>query len=85
VKPPCDEDAAVEKAWKEMVAHPAPMNLFDYEDDTVDSESVDHATSAELLGLPTDRDDRMPSPPTPKRATRFQTCVGSVNIRQYVT
>ena len=31
-----DEDAAVEKAWKEMMAHPAPMNLFDYEDDTME-------------------------------------------------
>ena len=31
-----DEDAAVEKAWKEMIAHPAPMNLFDYEDDTME-------------------------------------------------
>ena len=31
-----DEDAAVEKAWEEMMKHPAPMNLFDYDDDTME-------------------------------------------------
>ena len=31
-----NEDAAVEKAWEEMAKHPAPMNLFDCEDDTME-------------------------------------------------
>ena len=31
-----DDDAAVEKAWAELAKHPAPMNLFDCEDDTME-------------------------------------------------
>tara|TARA_R110000824_G_scaffold18305_1_gene72725 strand:+ start:1887 stop:2054 length:168 start_codon:yes stop_codon:yes gene_type:complete len=30
------EYAAVEKAWEKLMAHPEPMNLFDYEDDTME-------------------------------------------------
>ena len=31
-----DENAAVEEAWKQLMKHPAPMNLFDYDDDTME-------------------------------------------------
>jgi hypothetical protein len=31
-----DEDVAVEKAWAELMKHPAPMNLFDFTDDTME-------------------------------------------------
>mgnify|MGYP003133075575 CR=1 FL=1 len=31
-----DEDAAVEQAWEGMMKHPAPMNLFDCQDDTME-------------------------------------------------
>jgi hypothetical protein len=31
-----DENAAVEEAWKQLMKHPAPMNLFDFEDDTME-------------------------------------------------
>ena len=39
-----DEDAAVEKAWEEMMKHPAPMNLFDYDDDTMEVTDNDWST-----------------------------------------